>query len=77
MMNDTITYEDIRKAAHCFRTDEETIEKFLHDFFSAPDIIAALKVRSDFIKTHIHSTIAEDLDDFLIYMSDRWEDNGT
>lgn len=28
-----------------------------------------------FIKAH--STTVEELDDFLIYMSDRWEDNGT
>lgn len=67
----------IRKAAHCFRTDEETIEKFLHDFFSAPDIIKALEVRDDFIEAHIRSTTPEEVDDFLIYMSDRWEDNGT
>lgn len=59
----------IRKAAHCFRTDEETIEKFLHDFFAAPDIYSALEVRDDFIKAH--EADYELLDDFLIYLSDR------
>lgn len=65
--------EYIKKAAHCFRTDEETIEKFIHDFFAAPDIIKALEVRDDFIDAHIHSTTPEEVDDFLIYISDKTE----
>ena len=54
----------IKKAAHCFRTDEETVEKFLHDFFTARDIIDAMKVFDDFLEAH--STTVEELDDFLI-----------
>ncbi|MBO7260768.1 MAG: hypothetical protein J6U97_04685 [Bacteroidaceae bacterium] len=73
--------EYIKKAAHCFRTDEETIEKFIHDFFAAPDIIAALEVRDNFIEAHIRSTTPEEVDDFLLYLRDRLsnkgEDNGT
>ena len=63
--------EYIKKGAHCFRTDEETIEKFLHDFFAAPDIYSALDVRIKFIEAH--EADPKLLDDFLIYLSDRIE----
>lgn len=67
----------IRKAAHCFRTDEKTVEKFIHDFFAAPDIIKALEVRDAFIEAHIGNMTPEEVDDFLIYISNRGANNGT
>ena len=67
--------EMIRSAAHCFRTDEKTIEKFLHDFFAAPDIYSALEVRDNFIEAH--DVDYELLDDFLIHLSNRGVSDGT
>lgn len=69
--------EYIKRAAHFFRTDEETIEKFIHDFFAAPDITKALEVRDAFIESHINNITPEEIDEFLIYMSDRGDYNGT
>ena len=51
----------IKKAAHCFRTDEKTIA----------DIYAALEVLDNFIEEH--EADPKLLDDFLIYLSDRGE----
>lgn len=66
--------EYIRKAAHAFGTDEETIEKFIHDFFSAPNIAAALEVQEKFVDAHISNIDPEAIDEFII---DRGENNGT
>lgn len=60
--------EYIKKAAHCFRTDEETIEKFIHDFFSAPNFDKALEVQNNFIEAHINSTTKEEVEDFLFFV---------
>lgn len=64
----------IKKAAHCFRTDEKTIEKFLYDFFAASDIYAALEVRDNFIE--VHEADPNLLDDLLIYLSNRGDSDG-
>ena len=70
--------EYIRKAAHCFRTDEKTVEKFIHDFFSAPDIIKALDVRDTFIEAHIGNMNPEEVDDFIEYLKNKGSaNNGT
>lgn len=66
--------EYIRKAAHCFRTDEKTIEKFIHDFFAAPDFDSALKVIDDFLDTHANSTTKEELNDFCTFLKLDMED---
>lgn len=60
--------ELIKRAAHCFRTDEKSIEKFMHDFFSASDIDAATKVMDNFLDAHVHSTTPEELDDFCSFI---------
>lgn len=65
----------IKKAADCFRTDEKTIVTFCNDFFSAPDVCEALKIMLDFVETH--EADPELLPDFLNYMNNRGESNGT
>ena len=59
----------IRRAAHCFRTDEKTIEKFIHDFFAAPDFDSAMKVIDDFLDVHANSTTKEEIEDFCSYLN--------
>lgn len=65
--------EYIKKTAHCFRTDEETIEKFIYDFFAAPDFESAMQIIDDFMDVHADSTTPEEVDDFLLifYISNR------
>lgn len=63
--------EYIKKAAHCFHTDEETVEKFIHDFFSSPDVNKALEVQNNFIEAHINSTTKEEVEDFLLFICDK------
>lgn len=58
----------IKRAAHCFRTDEETIEKFIHNFFSAKDLDDAMRVMDKFLDAHATSTTPEELDDFCSYL---------
>lgn len=58
----------IRSAAHCFRTDEKTIEKFIHNFFSAKDFDDAMRVMDKFLDAHSNSTTQEELDDFCSYL---------
>lgn len=60
--------EMIRSAAHCFRTDEKTIEKFIHNFFSAKDLDDAMRVMDKFLDAHSNSTTPEELDDFCSYL---------
>lgn len=60
--------ELIRRAAHCFRTDEKTIEKFIHNFFSAKDLDDAMRVMDKFLDAHSNSTTPEELDDFCSYL---------
>ena len=69
--------ELLRKTAHCFRTDEKTVEKFIHDFFAAHDINKALEVQDAFIEAHIANMTHEEVDDFIIYIGSRGENNGT
>lgn len=59
----------IRRAAHCFRTDEKTIEKFIHDFFVAPDFDSAMKVIDDFLDVLANSTTKEEIEDFCSYLN--------
>lgn len=56
----------IRKAAQCFRTDEKTIEKFIYDFFTAPEILSAEKIMNDFVDAH--EVDPELLYDFIEYL---------
>lgn len=60
--------ELIRRASHCFRTDEKTIEKFIHNFFSAKDLDDAMRVMDKFLDAHSNSTTPEELDDFCSYL---------
>jgi hypothetical protein len=60
--------ELIRRAAHCFRTDEKTIEKFIHNFFSAKDLDDAMRIMDKFLDAHSNSTTPEELDDFCSYL---------
>lgn len=66
--------EMIKSAAHCFRTDEKTIEKFIYDFFSANDLDSATKVMDNFLDAHAYSTTPEELDDFCAYIDLHKED---
>lgn len=59
----------IRRAAHCFRTDDKTIEKFIHDFFAAADFDSAMKVIDDFLDAHANSTTKEEIEDFCSYLN--------
>lgn len=59
----------LRKAARTFKTDEKTIETFCNDFFSAPNIVAAVKIMDDFVESH--DVDPEELDDFILYISKR------
>lgn len=65
----------IKKAAHCFRTDEQTIINFCTAFFSAKNIYSALIIMNDFIEAH--DADPELLEDFISYVSNRGENNGT
>jgi UDP-galactopyranose mutase len=58
----------IKNAAHCFRTDEKTIENFIHNFFSAKDIDDAMRVMDKFLDAHANSTTPEELDDFCCFL---------
>lgn len=62
----------IERAAHCFRTDGKTIERFLNDFFSAPDFDSAMKVMNDFID--VHCADWEELNDFIYYVASNRSD---
>lgn len=66
--------EMIKSAAHCFRTDEKTIEKFIYDFFSANDLDSATEVMDNFLDAHAYSTTPEELDDFCAYIDLHKED---
>mgnify|MGYP003509893537 CR=1 FL=1 len=61
--------ELIKKAAHCFRTDEKTIENFIYNFFSAKDLDDAMRVMDKFLDAHSNSTTSEELDDFCSYIN--------
>lgn len=64
----------IRKAAQCFRTDEKTIERFIHDFFAASDFDSAMKVMDDFLDVHANSVTQKALDEFCSFLKLNMED---
>lgn len=64
----------IRNAAHYFRVDEARIKKFIHDFFAANDLDAAMAVMDEFLDEVCASTTPEELDDFCTYISSRKEE---